>query len=71
MVASSATTSTIPLSSDWNLADAESHIATVFPSNALGAFTNNFAFYSSMKVKSVMVGKRPKPPPQVPKIAVI
>ena len=71
MVASSATTSTIPLSSAWNLAEEESHLVITLPPRALGAFTNSLAFFSSMKVKSVMVGNSPKPPPQVPNTAVI
>ena len=32
---------------------------------------NNFAFFSSINVKSVRAGTKDKPPPQVPKIAVI
>ena len=69
--ASSATTSTIPASSLWNLAAAVSHFETEFPSSALGEFTNNFALEPSMKVKSVKVGIRASPPPQLPKTAVI
>ena len=71
IVASSATTSTIPLSSDWNTALEESHFATEFPSSALGALTKSFPFFSSMKVKSVSVGNRASPPPQLPSTAVI
>ena len=69
--ASSATTSTIPTSSIWNLADAVSHFETSLPAMAFGEFTNNFALAASMKVKSVNVGIIARPPPQLPKIAVI
>ena len=69
--ASSATASTIPTFSLWKSALDVSHLEISFPSNALGAFTNNFAFLLSMKVKSVKVGTKASPPPQLPKIAVI
>ena len=69
--ASSATTSTMPASLLWKSAAEVSHLLISFPSSALGAFTNSFAFFSSINVKSVSVGIRARPPPQLPKMAVI
>ena len=71
IVSSSATTSTIPLSLLWKSAVDESHLEILFPSSALGEFTNNFAFDFSIKVTSVSVGINARPPPQLPNIAVI
>ena len=65
------TPSTRPVFSLWNFAEDVSHLSTVFPGIAFGEFTNNFAFFSSINVKSVRAGTKDKPPPQVPKIAVI
>ena len=59
------TPSTRPVFSLWNFAEDVSHLSTVFPGIAFGEFTNNFAFFSSINVKSVRAGT------QVPKIAVI
>ena len=71
MLSSSATTSTIPLCVLWKSAVEESHLEALFPSSALGELTNNFAFAFSIKVKSVKVGNSARPPPQLPKTAVI
>ena len=68
---SDATTSTSPASPLWKAAEEVSHLEISFPSIALGEFTNNFAFFSSIKVKSVRPGTTARPPPHVPKIAVI
>ena len=38
---------------------------------ALGAFTNNLAFFSSIKVKSAIAEDTAIPPPQVPNTAEI
>ena len=65
------TASTRPADSLWNFGEAVSHFWTVLPGIALGEFTNSFAFFSSINVKSVSAASAARPPPQLPKIAVI
>jgi hypothetical protein len=43
----------------------------MFPSSAFGEFTNSFPSLFSINVKSVSPGTTARPPPHIPKTAVI